>query len=281
MRYIEGYTTEVKLTIDDPTPSAYPGYSRVVVHLRMREQAIGDRIYYVSSDGAQFFSGTLWDLSENPFLETLEHLPSDGPSFGPANAKVTMVVFSDFQCPYCREFAKTVRDNIPKKYPQDVRVQFEQFPIASMHPWSQAAAEASECVAEQKITAFWAFHDWIFEHQAEVNNSYQNQKATFAGYLRNQTLAITKEQNLDTGRVARCIDSHEKSSEVEESVRNARALQIQQTPTEFINGRMIAGAVPWNTLDAILQLELNRPKEIPGPPSAKCCEVSIPTVLKK
>ncbi|MBV9612401.1 MAG: thioredoxin domain-containing protein [Acidobacteriaceae bacterium] len=281
VRYIEGYTSAVKLSFDDPEPSAYKGYLRIAVHLSMGTQSVGDRVYYMSADGGQFFSGAPWNLSENPFLDTFEHLPSEGPSFGPANAKVTVVVFSDFQCPYCREFAKTMRDNLPKKYSDDVRVLFEQFPIASLHPWARAAAEAAQCLASQKSSAFWAFHDWIFDHQGDVNNAYQSQKATFANYLRDQTLAIAKEQNLDAENVASCVERHATAGAVEESVRTARALQIQQTPTEFINGRMISGAVPWKTLDAVIQLELNRPQEIPGPPAAKCCEVTIPTVLKK
>ncbi len=281
MRYIEGYTAGVTLAIDDPTPSAYPGFSRVIVHLSMDTRKVGDRLYYVSSDGERFFSGLLWDLNQNPFLDNLQHLPAGGPSFGPANAKVTIVVFSDFQCPYCREFASTVRDNVPKKYPNDVRVVFEDFPIAVIHPWAQAAAEAGHCLSDRKAAAFWAFHDWIFQHQGDVNDVYQHQQATFGKYLRDKTLAIAKEQNVDAAAVGTCIDTHASAPAIEQSVSAGRELQIQQTPTSFINGRMVPGALPWTNLDAVIQLELNRPKEIPGPAAPKCCEVTAPTVFKR
>ncbi len=75
-------------------------------------------------------------------------------AYGPTNAKVTLVVFSDFQCPYCREFAKTIREEIPKKYPNDVRIEFQDFPIASIHKWALPAAEAAHCVGPGNAECF-------------------------------------------------------------------------------------------------------------------------------
>ena len=258
IRYTEGYTPIVKMVIEDPVPSAFKGVSRVVVHLSLGQQAI-DKVYFVSADGQQFMNGSLWNLNESPWLDTLLHMPTDGPSYGPANPKITMVVFSDFQCPYCRSFAKTMREDLPKKYANDVRVIFEDFPIAAIHKWAVAGAEAAHCVGDGNPQAFWAFHDWIFEHQGEVNESNVKEK----------TLEFAKTQKLDESKVAACIDSHATANEVRESLKAGTGLGIQQTPTFFVNGRMVSGAVPWNNLDAILQLELNRPREIPGPDSVK------------
>ncbi|MGA8028162.1 MAG: thioredoxin domain-containing protein [Bryobacteraceae bacterium] len=270
LRYAEAYSAKVKFVIDDPAPSPFRGYFRVLVHLSNGPQRL-DRVYYVTLDGQHFVNGSIWDLNESPFLDNLQHLPSDGPSFGPENASVTMVVFSDFECPYCREFAKTMRDNVPKKYPNDVRVIFEDFPLESIHKWARAAAEASHCVGDQKPEAFWVFHDWIYDHQGEVNESN----------LREKTLAIAKEQNLDLSKISSCIDTHATAAQVNQSVEAGQSLQVQQTPTIFVNGRTISGAVPWNTLDTVIQLELNKPKDVPGAPASKCCEVTIPTVIKK
>lgn len=269
LRYLEGYVSTVEMTIDDPTPSAYPGFSQVIVHLSLNGKKVGDRMYYVTSDGQHFLNGSLWDIQQNPFLDTLERLPMDGPSFGPANAKVTIVEFSDFECPFCREFAKTVRGSLAQKYPNDVRLIFENFPLENVHPWAIAAAEAGQCMANQNVQAFWAFHDWIFEHQQEVN----------ADNLSEKTLDLGKEQHLDPAKLSTCLTTHATAKTVEDSLNAGRRLQIQQTPTLFINGRMIAGAVPWKDLDAVIQLELARPKEIPGP--AACCEVTVPTVFRK
>ena len=264
IRYTEGYTPMVKIIVDDAAPSPFAGFSRIVVHLSMGEERRIERVYYVTSDGKQFVNGTLWNLQESPYLDTLLHLPVDGPSYGPANARITMVVFSDFQCPYCREFARTMREELPKKYPNDVRVIFKDFPIVAIHKWAFAAAEASHCIGDGNPGAFWAFHDWIFEHQGEIEETNLREKVT--------AFAATR-GGLDTGKIGACLDSHAKADEVRESLKAGEALGIQQTPTFFLNGRMIGGALPWKNLDPILQLELNRPKEVPGPPSVKPSEI--------
>lgn len=270
IRYTEGFTSEVRFSIDDPVASAYQGYFRVVAHLTKGQNRL-DRVYYVSPDGLHFINGAIWDLSESPFLDTLEHLPTDGPSFGPANAKVTIVVFSDFECPYCRELAKTIRDNLPQKYPNDVRVIYQDFPIASIHPWARAAAEASHCIANESVPAFWLFHDWIFEHQQEISPDNIQQKV----------LDFGKEHHLDLPALSGCINSHVTGPAVDRSLTAGQGLQIEQTPTLFVNGRTIGGAVSWEQLQSVINLELKRPADVPGPSTGKCCQVTIPKVINR
>jgi len=270
VRYAEGFSPEVKMAIDDPVSSPFTGYYRVLVHLTAGTHKL-DRLYYATQDGQQLINGNVWKLGESPFLDTLEHLPADGPSFGPSNAKVTVIVFSDFECPYCRQLAKTLRDNIPQKYPSDVRVVFKDFPIDSIHKWARVASEAAHCLGTQKPGAFWAFHDWVFEHQQEVNETN----------LRDHVLELAKQQNLDVPQVSTCIADHSTAQEVSRNEQTGAALQISQTPTTFVNGRSIGGAVPWQTLDNVIKMELNRPKEIAAGSAEKCCEVNIPTVAKK
>ena len=248
IRYAEGFSQTVKFSIDDPAPSPYPGYYRLLVHLSTSDTK-ADRLYYITSDGKQIMTGAVWNLNQTPFLDTLDHLSAKGPARGPADARIEMVVFSDFECPYCREFARTLRENVPQKYPKDVRVIFKDFPIDSLHPWASAAAEAAHCVGNEKPDAFWAFHDWIFQHQAEISKNN----------LREKTLAFAKEQNLDSSKVAGCIDTRATKAEVEENLKEGRALQIQQTPTFFLNGRTVPGAIPWPTLNVLIQMEINRP----------------------
>jgi protein-disulfide isomerase len=270
LRYAEAYTANVKFDIDDPKPSLFPGYYKVQVHLTYGASKI-ERSYYVTPDGQHLINGAIWDLKTSPFEDALQRMPKDGYSFGPENAKITMVVFSDFQCPYCKGLAKTIRENLPKKYPSDVRVIFEDFPLASIHPWARAAAEASHCVAGDKPELFWAFHDWIFEHQQEIKGEN----------LREKVLSFAKDQKLDETKIGSCMDTHATAALVDKSVRAGEMLQLQQTPTVFINGRSEAGAIPWNGLDALIQLELNRPKEVPGPLAENCCEVAIPKIGKQ
>lgn len=269
VRYAEGFAPVVKITVDDPTPSPFKGYYRVLVHLSSGAQKL-DRLYYASADGEHFVAGNIWDLNKSPFVDTIQHLPTNGPSFGPANAKVTIVVFSDFECPYCRELAKTLRDNIPQKYPNDVRVVFEDFPIDSIHKWARSAAEAAHCIGREKPEAFWAFHDWIFEHQQEVDSANLQDKVT----------AFAKQQNLDPTKISACLASNATAGEVDAGQKAGQELQISRTPTLFINGRMVPGAVPWEQLDTVIKMELNRPKQIAAAQPDPCCEITIPSVGK-
>jgi protein-disulfide isomerase len=270
LRYAEGYTSGVKFEISDPIPSSVPGYFQVVVHLSNGDSKL-DRSYYIGTDGQSIVNGTLWDLREPPFAENLKKLPADGYSFGPPDAPINIVVFSDFECPYCSELAKTMRTEIPKKYADKVRVIFKDFPLTTRHPWARAAAESSHCLGVQKTAAFWAFHDWIFEHQNEVN----------ASNLRDKTMLIAKEQMLDQTKVAACLDTHSPGAEIDKSIELARQLQVQQTPTFFVNGRTETGALPWDRLSALIDFELNRPKEFSAPAGEKCCEVVIPKIGQK
>ena len=83
-----------------------------------------------------------------------------------------------------------MREELPKKYPDKVRVVFQDFPLTNIHPWARAAAESAHCIADQKPAAFWAFHDWIFDHQKEVT----------AANLREKTMDIAKQQSLDKAK---------------------------------------------------------------------------------
>ena len=254
LRYAEGFTDTVKFSIGDPEPLPFPGYFRLPVHLSMGE-AKQDKTYYLTADGNHIMPGPVWDVQMNPFAEMLSRVPANGPSFGPADARITIVVFSDLQCPYCREFARTLRQNLPQKYPHDVRVVFKDFPIASLHPWAMAASEAAHCLGDGNSEAFWLFHDWIFEHQGEINGSN----------LREKTLTFAREHKLDEAKIAACIDTHATKAEIEKDLEQGRALDVQQTPTFFLNGRMVPGAVPWTSLNTLIQMELHRPSFIPGP----------------
>lgn len=253
IRYAEGFMANVHFVIDDPVASPFPNFYRLAVHLSTESGAKLDRIYFMTPDGQEIVNGSVWDLHKSPFEDTLAHLPHTGFSFGPEDAKVHLVIFSDFECPYCREFAKTVRDNIPQKYPKDVRVTFEDFPLTAIHPWAEAAAEASHCIGDDNQDKFWAFHDWIFAHAGEIK----------AADLQTKILAWATEQKLDAAQLKTCMDTHAKAEEVKQSEAAGKLLGVQQTPTGFMNGRPVAGALNWAGLDSVIEVELKRPAGVP------------------
>jgi protein-disulfide isomerase len=251
LRYAEGFMDNVHFVIDDPVPSPIPNFYRLLVHLSTDNGAKLDRVYYLTADGKEILNGTVWDLSKSPFADKLSRIPDTGYAFGPPDAKVKLVVFSDFECPYCREFARTVRQNIPKKYPNDVRVIFEDFPLEAIHPWARMAAEASHCIGDQNVSDFWDYHDWIFDHATEIKPD--NVKA--------KILAWAAEKKLDSAKLESCLDSHAEAALVSESETRGRALGVEQTPTSFSNGRQIPAALSWKDLDTVIQMELKRANE--------------------
>lgn len=256
LRYAEGFIEGVHFAIDDPVATQIPNFYRVVVHLTV-DNGGGkqDRTYLMTQDGKEIVNGTVWDLDKSPFADTMAHLPDGGYAFGPADAKVKIVLFSDFQCPFCRQFAKTVRDNIPQKYPKDVRVVFEDFPLERIHPWARAAAEASHCVGDQNADTFWDYHDWIFEHAPEITTDN----------LKTKVVAWAADKKLDTEKLKACMDTRADSAVVEQSENRGKALLLQQTPTAFINGREIASALSWKDLETVVQIELKHATQPPTP----------------
>jgi len=269
IRYAEGYVSRVKFQFEEPRPSSIPGFFELTVHLSNGEGKL-DRQYYVTADGQNIVSGSLWNVNQGPFEENLKLLPKEGFSFGPSDAPVNIILFSDFQCPYCSQLAKTIRQDLPKKYGDKVRVTFVDFPLSAIHPWARAAAESAQCLGAQNPAAFWAFHDWIFDHQKE----------TTPANLRDETIAIAKQRSVDESKLATCLDTHAPAAQIEQDLHTGRLLQIQQTPTFFVNGRTETGALPWDRLAALIDFELNRPKEFSASATSaeKCCEVTIPKV---
>lgn len=270
LRHLLAISPEVKLKIDDPKPSPVAELKQVVVHMSLGDRS-QDETFYVSNDGKRVVRGLLYDIAQNPFKPDLDKLKTDqSPSFGPATAPVTMVVFSDFQCPNCKEEAKLMRENIPAKFPTQVRLYFKNYPLEQIHPWAKPAAIAGRCVFRQSPTAFWKYHDWIYEHQGEITP--ENFKDTVLNWA--------KSADLDLLQFGRCVDTKATEPEIDKEIAEGRSLNVDATPTTFINGRRLVGNYPWPNLEQIINGELSY-QSTTHSAAEKCCEVSIPSPLKK
>jgi protein-disulfide isomerase len=148
---------------------------------------------------------------------------TEAPFTGPTDAPVDVVVFSDFQCPWCSRFAPDLK-KLTDTYARQVRLTYRHLPLTSIHPRAMAAAEASVCAAEQD--AFWSWHDAIFARQAELP------KLDFG--------TVAQSLKLDGDSFAQCLASDRPAERVAEDVEAARALGIASTPTLFVNGRPVA-----------------------------------------
>jgi protein-disulfide isomerase len=271
VRHLLAVIPEVQVKIDDPKPSPVPNLEQVDVHFIYGART-QDETFYVTKDGHRIIRGYIYDLAQNPFKEDLDKLKTSlSPSFGAAGAPVVLVLFSDFECPNCKEEAKTLRQNLPGAFPKDVRVYFKDFPLEQLHPWAKPAAMAGQCVFRENPAAFWQFHDWIYEHQSEITPD--NLKAKVLEFA--QTV-----KDLDGMQLGRCIDSKATEADVDASIAQGKSLKIDATPTMFLNGRRLIGNYPWQNLQQIINGELNYQKTAKNA-GEKCCELKIPNPLDK
>ncbi len=161
-----------------------------------------------------------------------------GPAKGPEAAPVTIVTFSDFQCPYCSRAIPTV-DRVVKEYDGKVRLVFRNFPL-SFHDKAGKAAEAALCANEQG--KFWQMHDQMFAHQDQLDVSALTQAATTLG--------------LDGAKLGSCLESGKYAADVQRDIEAGKKAGVSGTPAFFINGRMISGAQPYERFKEIIDAEL-------------------------
>jgi protein-disulfide isomerase len=174
-----------------------------------------------------------------------------GPSQGPADARVTIIEFSDFQCPFCKREAPVMRE-VLAKYPNDVRVVYRQLPLSNIHPRAQAAAEASLCAHEQG--KFWEYHDGLFDSPGSFSD------ADFA--------RLAKVAGLDAKQHASCLAEGRTAAQVAADAAAAEAARITGTPAFVINGILLAGAKPASEFIELIDKELAAAKAPESTPPA-------------
>jgi protein-disulfide isomerase len=163
-----------------------------------------------------------------------------GPSKGPADAPVTIVEFSDFECPFCSRVNPTL-DQVRETYGDKVRIVFRQFPLR-IHANAPKAAEASLCADDQG--KFWEMHDLMFEEQQQLTVPQLKAKAA--------------RLELDTATFDECLDSGKYQSQVQADLAAGTEAGVSGTPAMFINGRLVSGAVPFADVAEVIDMELAR-----------------------
>ena len=271
VRHLFVWGPTIKVDVTDPKPSPLPGFQEVHV-IGSAGNARQDEMFYVSNDGRKIVRGSVFDIAQNPFKPDLDLLKTDlQPSFGTPGAPVVLVVFSDFQCPFCKDEAKMLRDNVTAMYPKEVRVYFKDFPLEQIHPWAKPAAIAGRCVFRQNSDAFWLYHDW----------AYASQKDITAENFKEKLLAFAKDKNLDGVALGSCLDNKETEAEVARSVQEAQALRVNSTPTLFVNGRRIPAQISWPQLKQVIDFEIEYQKIAKNAGEDCGCEVKLPSPIPR
>jgi protein-disulfide isomerase len=266
VRHLFVWGPQIKVEVGDAKPSAIPGMLEVNVHASVGEAA-QDELFYISKDGQRIIRGAIFDVAENPFKQDLDKLKTDSqPNFGTPGAPVVLVLFSDFQCPYCKEEAKMLRANVLSAYPKEVRVYFKDMPLSQIHPWAKAAAITGRCFFKQNPAVFWDYHDWIYENQSEMTPEN----------LRVKVMEFAKGKEIDALQLGRCMDTKATEAEVDKSVAEAKDLKVNGTPTLFINGRRLPPQAAWSDLRQVIDQEIDYQKIAKNAGEDCGCLVTLP-----
>lgn len=266
-RHLFVWPPPIQVTVSDPKPSPLPGFYEIDVRGSQGEASQNEE-FYISSDGTKIIRGTVFDVTQNPFKSDLDKISTAfQPSLGTPGAPVVIVEFSDFECPFCRQEAMMLRQNLIQTYPKEVHFYFVDFPLESLHPWAKAAAMMGRCIFHQNADAFWVFHDWIFAHQEEITPDN----------LKEKVLAFAKDKGIDTDQLSKCIDSKATEEEVQRTRDEGHSLGVDQTPEMFVNGRRLVGTVSWDDLKRIIDYEIDYQKTAKNAGEDCGCSVTLPT----
>ena len=235
-----GWDAQTTWKIVSIKPSKAAGLAEVNVQMSS-PQGQGGQKFFVSSDGKHAVFGDVVPFGKHPFEETRVELEKQakGPARGPATAAVTIVEFSDLQCPHCKEANPTVEKLLAAE--PNVRFVLQSFPLP-MHNWARKGAAYADCVGRVSQEAFWKFVDGVYAAQAEITAENADQKLT----------ELADQAGVKGADIAACSTQPETQTRVENSINLGKAVDVTATPTLFINGRPVG--VSGNNYDVLKQL---------------------------
>lgn len=264
--------SEVNITVGEVTPSTeWPNYDSVTVTIAGGDGKKSDYKFLVSKDRNTMLRLVKFDLSKDPFAEMMSKIDVSGrPTRGAKGAKVRVINFDDFECPFCSRMHETLFPQLLKEYGDRVTFIYKDYPLVEIHPWATHAAVDANCLAAQSPDAYWDFADYIHANQREVGNE-KTPGARFVA-IDKMTMLQGQKHNVDSEKLQACIKAQDEGA-VKASMKEAEGIGVSATPTMFINGQKIDGAVPIGEVRAALDRALKdagqpAPTHVPDAPSA-------------
>jgi protein-disulfide isomerase len=248
VRNLYAFGPDVEVTVSEPKDAGMAGLLETTVSVKVSGNN-EDAKFYVSKDGKYLVRGEVSDLTKDPLAANRALMDlTNAPSMGDPKSAVTLVEFSDFECPVCRSLHDIMR-GIMQNYPQ-IRVVFKDYPIEVLHPWARTAAIAGRCAYMQDPAAFWKMYDLIYDNQDIISAANAWMKMSeFAGQAG---------LNADTFRA--CMAGPDAGAAVDASRANGQKLDVNSTPTIFVNGRRMVGADA-HLIEQYIQYELAKAKQ--------------------
>ncbi len=239
-----GYDSSLATEVGEISPSEVPGVAKVVVGVGSGSER-KSMVLYVMPGEKYAIVGDVIPFGADPFAQARQLLAKSttGIAKGPANAALTIVEFSDLECPHCKAAQPTV-DRLLGDFP-NARFVFQQFPIESLHPWSLQAAEWAECVGRENNAAYWKFVQSVYDDQLNIDP--QNADAKLKEHAAAAGVNATTTQA--------CVANPETARRVKQSIELGKEVGVNGTPTLFLNGRKIVGAtsIPYETLKSLAE----------------------------
>lgn len=242
MHDMMGYDPSITWKIEDIRPSGAAGLAEVTVVVG---NAQGSQLnkFYVTADGKHAVMGQIIPFGEHPFADAAQTLNAglNGPSRGPATAPVTVVEFSDLQCPHCKA-AHPILDKLLAE-DTNVRLVYQNFPLPG-HDWADMAAGYADCIGQKSSDNFWKFVSAVFDAQADITAANAAEKLT----------ALADQSGEKGTEIAACAATPDTTARVQHSIALGKSVGVNATPTVFINGRTISSlaSVPFDTLKQLV-----------------------------
>lgn len=263
----------VEMTLGDPKPSEVPGFDVLELDIRGQNEKL-----YLSKDGRYYVLGGFKDLKTSPDKERMSMMKLSGaPVRGNKEAKVQVVEYTDFQCPFCQIGFWVMRDDIMKKYGTKISWIYKSLPLKEIHPWAETAAIGAECVHKQGDKQFWAVHDAVFDaqklitvrniddvlegitkaqsfdtvfpdalqHLEQMPKSMgipEDVKGYYGKMKNNYEHSLAELKKINADKFKTCYLSKDSAQSVDKDLGEAGNLGINGTPAFLINGRLISGA---------------------------------------
>jgi protein-disulfide isomerase len=243
MKQMVGYNPEVTWKVAEIRPAGIPGLTEVTVVISS-SQGSNTNKFYVTSDGKHAVTGDIIPFGPKPFEQDRVKLERGvmGPAKGPAKAAVTIVEFSDMQCPHCKQVSPVVETLLTQE--PDAHFVFQNFPLP-MHDWAEKAAGYVDCVGRTSNDAVWKFIQKTFEQQESITAANADEKLK----------AIATESGADAEQTAACAVKSDTRGRIETSLALGKSVGVTGTPAIFINGRLITGGAPVEVLKQIVDFQ--------------------------
>lgn len=210
--------------------------------------------FLLSKDGNTLARLSKWDISKDP----ADLISTDSrPVRGNPQAKVTIISFDDLECPYCARMHAQLFPDTLDRYKNEIKVVYKDYPLIDIHPWALHAAVNANCLAAQSPTAYWNYVDYLHTHGDDISGPKRDAAAS-AATLDKLARDEAQHSKLDSAKLDACLAKQD-DSVVRASIKEGDALGVDGTPTLFINGERLSGALPesqvWLAIDRALKAE--------------------------